>query len=85
MTERHEIWQVADALQMDLRAASAKLTELRARLSALELPGREAYRCPTCGVTMTGAIQQAEHDYWTHDGPVPAHWERIEAMSEEAA
>jgi hypothetical protein len=83
--ERHEIWAVADALQMDLRAAAAKLVELRARLAALDLPGKEATVCPTCGVSCAGPQTLAEHVYTSHGGPTPAHWERIEAMSEELA
>lgn len=85
MTERHDIWQVADALQMDLRAATAKLVELRARLAALDLPTNNASACPTCGVKLRGPNTLAEHVYNSHDGPVPAHWERVERMSQEPA
>jgi hypothetical protein len=84
MSERHDIWQVADGLQMDLRAAAAKLVELRARLSSLELPDESAVVCPRCGVKAKGVLTLAEHVHVSHDGPVPAHWERIEAMSVEA-
>lgn len=79
--ERHEIWAVADALQMDLRAASAKLVELRARISALDLPGPEQFECPKCGVRLSGPTSLAEHDYALHDGPVPPHWLLVEARS----
>lgn len=83
MSDRHEIWKVADALQMDLRAASAKLVELRARLSSLELPEPTESVCQVCGIACRGPYTLAEHVYTSHDGPVPAHWERIEAMSAE--
>ena len=85
MSERHDIWQVADALQMDLRAAQAKLVELRARLAALDLPGRNETVCPTCGLPFPGPQTLAEHRYTSHDGPVPAHWQRIELMAEDTA
>jgi hypothetical protein len=79
MGERHDIWQVADALQMDLRAASAKLVELRARLSALELPKPAETMCPHCGLACRGRNTLAEHVYTSHDGPLPAHWEAADA------
>ena len=82
--QRHDIWQVADALQMDLRAASAKLVELRARLSALDLPGRNETACPVCGVPRPGPLSLAEHLYHSHDGPQPEHWLAIEERSVEA-
>lgn len=44
----HDLWTLADAIQMDLRAATAKLVQLRAELAALDLPFEEP-RCPECG------------------------------------
>lgn len=85
MTERHDIWQVADALQMDLRAATAKLVELRARLAALDLPAGSGSTCPACGLKMRGPKTLAEHVYQSHAGPVPEHWKRVEKMSQEPA
>jgi len=73
MTERHDIWQVADALQMDLRAAQAKLVELRARLAQLDLPEPTAVTCPTCGLRCLGPNTLAEHIHVLHDGPIPPH------------
>ena len=85
MTERHDIWQVADALQMDLRAATAKLVELRARLAALDLPTESGSTCPACGLKTRGPKTLAEHIYQSHNGPVPAHWQLIESRSQEPA
>jgi hypothetical protein len=81
MTDRHDIWQVADALQMDLRAASAKLVELRARLASIDLPDPTSVTCPTCDVKLRGQRTLAEHIHVSHDGPVPQHWLAIEARS----
>lgn len=73
MSERHDIWAVADALQMDLRSASAKLVELRSRLAALDLPNPSEAKCPICGVKRTGPRAVAEHVYVSHGGALPAH------------
>lgn len=40
---QHRIWQLADAIQMDLRAAQAKMTEMRSYLANLDLPNRDSY------------------------------------------
>lgn len=89
MTERHELWQVLDALQMDLRAASAKLVEVRARVSSLDLPDATNVPCPHCTRKLTGPRALAEHLYNLHDGPEPAHYAEIAARAidpdEEAA
>ena len=86
MTERHEIWKVADAIQMDLRAAQGKMVTLRSKLAALDLPEEDQTNCPKCGVPCRGPNTLAEHVYTSHDGPEPAHWLALEAkIAEEAA
>jgi hypothetical protein len=82
-SERHDIWKVADALQMDLRAASAKLVELRAHLASIDLPDPSSVTCPTCGIKRPGPRTLAEHVHVSHDGPVPDHWLAIEERSGE--
>lgn len=78
---RHDIWQLADRLQMDLRAAQAKLVELRSMLATLDLPHAAQLKCPTCGLPVRGPITLAEHIRNSHDGPVPQPWLDIEARS----
>jgi hypothetical protein len=73
--ERHDLWKVLDKCQMDLRAASAKLTEVRAMLSQLDLPDPKTVTCPKCGLKRSGPRQLAEHIYTSHDGDLPEHWE----------
>jgi hypothetical protein len=73
--ERHELWQVLDAIQMDLRAASAKMTEARSILSGLALPDPKTVTCPRCGLKRPGPRSLAEHMYTAHDGALPEHWE----------
>lgn len=80
-TERHEIWKVADALQMDIRNASTKLVELRARLASLDLPDGPSVTCDKCGYKVAGPMLLAEHDYNVHDGPEPAHYATAEERS----
>jgi len=46
--ERPDVWKLADGIQMDLRAANAKLTALRSYLTSLELEDRRP-ACPKCG------------------------------------
>ena len=82
-SERHDIWQVADALQMDLRAASAKLVELRGRLAGLELPAASSVTCPQCGLKCRGKVTLEEHLYVSHDGPLPEVYRRIDNLVEE--
>lgn len=79
--ERHEIWKVADSLQMDLRAAQGKLTELRRMIAALDLPDPSRVTCPHCGLEARGPNTLAEHVYVSHDGPVPASYQHAESIS----
>lgn len=81
--ERHEIWKVADAIQMDLRAAQAKLTELRTQLAGLALPSPSEVTCPECGLRARGPNTLAEHVYHAHGGPLPAHWARADELAGE--
>lgn len=81
MSERHDIWKVADAIQMDLRAASAKLVELRAMLAGMNLPDPTSVTCPKCGLKLRGPRTLAEHLHVSHDGPVPAHHLAIDELA----
>lgn len=78
---RPDIWQIADRLQMDLRAAQARLVELRAMLAQVDLPDPARLECRHCGLRFPGPRTLAEHDHVIHDGPVPDHWLAIEARS----
>lgn len=83
MTDRHPIWQLADEIQMDLRAATSKLVSLRAQIAALNLDATAGQRpeCPICTASFPGDRTLAEHMFNQHDGPVPAHWAAIEHAS----
>jgi hypothetical protein len=89
MTPRHEIWKLADRLQMDLANAERRLVELRSHLAQLKLPDLEQpeHLCPEChnaGIThdLRGALKLAEHRYVAHDGPLPDHYAAAEAHSD---
>ena len=79
---RHPLWLVADQLQMDLRAAEAKLVLLRAHLAALTLPATGAdpayHLCPypdcTYGGSSTTRLELEQHVYLAHNGPLPSLW-----------
>jgi hypothetical protein len=81
VTERHTIWRIADQIQMDLRAAQAKMVELRSQLASLDLPDEKRLRCGTCGLPTRGPNSLAEHIYTSHDGPLPEHWIRADALA----
>jgi hypothetical protein len=85
VTERHDIWAIADAIQMDLRAAQAKMVELRAHLAQLDLPDTTGVTCSSCGVKLRGPNTLAEHVHVSHDGPLPAHWVQADALVDEVA
>lgn len=73
MTERHELWTLLDQAQMDIRALSAKLVQIRSYVAGLDLPDRASVTCDTCGLRFRGPYTLAEHVYNSHDGPVPQH------------
>lgn len=78
--DRHELWEVLDAIQMDLRAANAKMTEARSILAQINLPDPTAVACPRCGLKRTGPRSLAEHMYIAHDGALPEHWEHAPSV-----
>ena len=78
MSHEHEVWQLLDRLQMDWRSMGARLTELRAQVSALDLPDASAFVCDGCGLRFRSAPRLAEHLYVSHDGPLPAHYAAAE-------
>lgn len=61
MSDRHHVWELLDGLQMDLRAASAKLVALRSFVIALDLPAPSAVTCPHCDLRLAGPRTLAEH------------------------
>lgn len=81
MSERHEIWEIVDRMQMDIRALSVRMVELRAQLAALNLPKPETLRCPHCAWPAKGPNTLAEHVHVSHAGPLPPAWARAEAIS----
>lgn len=82
MTERPDLWRIADGIQMDLRAAQAKLVELRGQLAGLDLPDPASLRCDVCGVKVRGPRTLAEHAYVSHGGPLPAHWREADELAD---
>lgn len=82
MSDRHEIWELLDGIQMDLRAATAKMVALRSFASNLDLPAPSEVTCPipTCGLRCKGPRTLAEHLHQMHDGPLPEHWEALDSQ-----
>jgi hypothetical protein len=88
VTKRHEIWQLIDGIQMDLRTASTKLVELRGRLAALDLPrtriGWEARTCAACQAVFRSIWELQEHAYRVHDGPLPDSYAKADQRAGDA-
>lgn len=87
MSEEHEIITLFRKVQLDLRDALVKMGELQRMVAALDLPDPTERTCDGCGATFKGPLSLAEHEYLSHDGPVPEHWleaERLAGESEEA-
>jgi hypothetical protein len=71
----HPLWHLADQIQMDLRAATAKLVQLRAQLANITLPDTpRRVPCPDCAWDFQHLSAMQEHRYHHHDGPLPHHW-----------
>lgn len=85
MGERHDIWEIVDRMQMDIRALSVRMVELRAQLAAIDLPKPNELVChhAGCGLKFKGPNTLAEHLRVSHDGPLPPAWARAEAISDE--
>lgn len=83
--DQHPMYELLWKLRRDLGDAQAKITAGFKLLDQLNLPVPERYRCESCGLTFRGRPLLAEHVYHSHAGPVPPHWEAIEARSDEAA
>lgn len=71
MAERHEIWQLIDAIESDIDAARAKLTELRAHVVPLNLPETSKVPCPICSLKFLGPRTLADHLYVSHSHTQP--------------
>ena len=80
MTE-HPLHELAMEIRRTLTRAQSQLTELLRQIGEFDLPLPENLTCPQCGIARASETILAEHLYQSHDGPVPTHWERIEAMS----
>lgn len=64
-----DLFQLIGFIQDDLRATQAKLVELRAHLSNLNLPAPQKHPCPVCGVDRPTNILLLEHLANVHDNP----------------
>jgi hypothetical protein len=73
-TEKHPIWDLVYAIEMDHRALGAKLQELRMAVASANLPMPTTVLCPECGIALAGPRSVAEHRYRLHDGERPSHW-----------
>lgn len=80
MSERHDVWKLADAMQMDLRAAQAKLVEMRSILAGMNLPEPSTLRCQ-CGLSFKGPRTLSEHVHTSHGGPLPDHWLAVDELA----
>jgi hypothetical protein len=79
------LYELLRKIRYDATAIQGKVTDALNMLAALNLPDESRLRCPRegCPLAFAGPATLAEHVYNSHGGPVPAHYERIEALSED--
>jgi len=83
VSDRHQIWELLDGTQMDIRAASAKLVALRSYVAGLDLPEPSTVTCPHCGLKLHGPRSLSTHLHQLHDGPLPDHIAAADALADE--
>ena len=73
MSENHKqgFWELADGIQMDLRAAEAKMVSLRSILAQMNIPEAPTSVCEFCGPMPFGPRKLAEHMHTSHGHPHP--------------
>jgi hypothetical protein len=85
VSEDHQLIEGLKKLRYDLTGMQVKVSELLRLAASLDLPEPAQRECPKCKATFRGPLSLSEHDYLSHDGPLPAHWARAEAMADEAS
>lgn len=74
-----DVYDLLMKIRYDATAIQAKVTDALNALRELELPDRPVARCEVCGLSCRGPNTLAEHVYTSHGGPLPAHWETVDA------
>lgn len=74
-----EVYELVRKIRFDLTAAQSKLSSLFQILGELGLEDKPEACCAKCGLGFRGERTLAEHDYHSHDGPVPQHWLELDA------
>ena len=80
-----DLYDLLAKIRYDTTAIQAKVTDAFKILAELNLADQPTATCPRCGLAFRGPNTLAEHLHNSHDGPVPPHWEAIEARSLEPA
>lgn len=78
-----DLYEMLKKVRYDATAIQGKVTDALNMLAELNLPTATELRCPHCDLPFRGRLPLDEHIYNSHGGPVPAHWEAIEARSAE--
>lgn len=78
---KHPLHDLAMQIRYDLTAAQSKLTELIRQIGEHDLPDKPQLECGHCRIRFRSPTRLAEHIYTSHGGPVPAHYQAIEAAS----
>lgn len=78
-------WKIQD----DLKAAQAKMTELRGYLSQLNLPKTAKYVCDHCSITFPSRMKLLDHAVLVHDDQAAedereAEWERLASLAQQS-
>jgi hypothetical protein len=78
-----DLYDLLKKIRYDTTAIQAKVTDALKILNELNLPEQETVACE-CGLKFRGPNTLAEHVHVSHDGPVPEHWLKAEAISDES-
>lgn len=80
-----DLYEILKKIRYDATAIQAKVTDALNVLAALNLPDQPTAPCPRCGLELAGPRSLAEHMFNSHGGPVPPHYDHVEAISDQAA
>jgi hypothetical protein len=82
MSEPADIYELLRKIRYDATAIQAKVTDALNALNDLNLPQARQVRCPVagCELPFRGPNSLAEHVHVSHEGPLPAHWVRADAL-----
>ena len=82
MLERGDLWPLLDKMQMNARAMSKQIDDVRMLVAAEDLGKKgPVFRCVPCGQTFKSTFSLDEHNWRKHDGALPRHMAKLERLT----